>query len=146
MYAGVVLPPFPDMEVAVVSLLEATFPRLMGPTPLSGQFVNTTLPFPFKAERAPFVRISDLGGSEENIITMVSPLEVDVYDTTRDGAYDLSEGIRAKLVGSPHRIGEARIDRIILVSKPTLAEWPDNDIKRFIATHRVSLRRLTEKR
>jgi hypothetical protein len=134
------------MEVAVATLLEQNFPVLMGATPLSGAHVGTVLPFPFKADLTPYVRISDLGGSEENIVTMVSPLEVDVYDVTRDGAYDLSEGIRAKLVGSPHRIGEARIDKVTVVSKPTLAEWPDNDIRRFIATYRVSLRRLTEKR
>lgn len=143
---GLALPPFPDLEVTAADWLEREFPALVGPTPRSGLKVGTVLPMPFKADRAPFVRVSDLGGSEENIVTMVSPLEVDVYDRTRDGAYDLSEGIRAKLVGSPHRIGEARIDRVTLISKPTLAEWPDNDIKRFIATYRVSLRRLSEKR
>lgn len=127
--------PFPDVILALLDWLEATFPELGG-----GGHTGTETPENLQ-QAFPFVRVTLVTGTD-NRITDVGTYDVDVFTATRSASFRLAERIRAALIGYPHRVGDVVLDYVYTESKPRLLEWDDEvGTRRFGATYQVSARR-----
>jgi hypothetical protein len=120
--------PFPDVEVAVLDLLAATFPNN-----------GTVTPADF-TDVLPFVRVNRYGGTDDRI-TDAASVAVDVFSDHRSGARDGAEQVRQLLLAGPHAVDGAVLDRVTTVSAPVEASWDNPAIRRWTATYRVTARR-----
>lgn len=126
---------FPDIEVMVMDGLEAAFPALVGrlstETPATLQTLLAT---------GDFVRIGKVTGTNDRY-TDYSVVDVDVFARNRQRSHDLAEAIRAWLLGYPLTVGTATIDRVVTETAPATAPWEDENVRRYLATYRISTRR-----
>lgn len=121
--------PFPDVETAVMDLLEQWY----------GVETGTTTPSDLAAI-VPFVRVSLVAGRDDRV-TDYSVVDIDVFTQTRQQGYDLAEGIRTRLLDGPHQSGTVVIDKVRTETKPFQAPWDDTNVRRRLATYRISARR-----
>lgn len=132
------LKPFPDVEVAVMDILERDFEFDLGPGDVGG-----VTPFDLGRRLAGgrnFVRVAMVTGRDDRL-TAFSVVDVDVFASTRDGARDLAERIRAHLLGYPLTVGTVTLDRVVTETAPIQAPWEDENVRRRLATYRISTRR-----
>lgn len=132
------LDPFPDMEVALIAWLRATFTQLQttGGVTHVGSTAVAEDPTQF-----PFVRIGQISGGIDDRITDRPLLDIEVFSPDRNVCKNLSEAIRARLLGYPHRVNGVVIDRVSTVISPWRAPWEDPAIHRYMATYQFSARR-----
>lgn len=126
---------FPDVEVMVMDGLEAAFPTLIGRVA-----TETPADLQTRLETGDFVRVGLVTGSD-NRFTNFSVVDIDVFSRTRQGSHDLAELIRAWLLGYPLTVGTATIDRVVTETAPFQAPWEDENVRRRLATYRISTRR-----
>lgn len=125
---------FPDVEDAVMTLVEDWF----------GADVGTRVPADIQQHLQAggvFVRVTLTPGGRDNGVSDRSVLDIDTFTATRAAGYDLSEGIRTRLLRGPHRVGDVVLDKVVTVTKPFPADWEDDAIRRRIATYSISARR-----
>lgn len=122
--------PFPDIEVAVLDLIEAWYAHECG--------TDT----PPDLERAlPFWRVRLVTGADDRV-TDYSVVDVDVFTSTRQQGYDLAEDFRDRLLDDPHATGLAPvIDKVRTETKPFPAPWDNDNVRRRLATYKISARR-----
>jgi hypothetical protein len=132
-----ILAPFPDIEVAVMAWLRATFPELETVNGVSHVGSTAVAEDP---TQYPFVRVGKIGGNDD-LITDRPLVDIEVFDRSRMVSYTLSEAIRARLLGFPHRVNGVVIDRVGTVVSPWRAPWEDSGIHRYLATYQFSARR-----
>lgn len=131
------LKPFPDIEVAVMDILERDFAELgAGDT-------GTVTPADLGARVAAgrfFVRVTMITGRDDRL-TAYPVVDVDTFGPTRDATRDLAERIRAHLLGYPLSVGTVTLDRVVTETAPFQAPWEDENVRRRLATYRISTRR-----
>jgi hypothetical protein len=88
----------------------------------------------------PFIRVRRIGGTD-NRVTDATRVDVDVYATDATSAKTLTELIRQRLISGPSATAHGVIDRAWTESGPQTAPTDDQNIRRVIATYRISLRR-----
>lgn len=133
--------PFPDIEVALLDWLEATWDALR--TTDTVRRVDTETPANLQeiaVAGGVFVRVSLVTGADDRV-TDRSIVDIDVLSDSRATAYAWAEDIRSRLTGSPHRVGPVVIDRAVTEEKPRRLPWADENTWRFGATYRISARR-----
>ena len=118
---------FPDVEVAVMDLIEdlAT--------------VGTTTPADL-IQQLPFVRVLRFGGSDDRF-TDSPRIDIDVFESTRPLAFTLAETIRARLLSFPHVINGVVIDKATTLVGPQEVPWSDPNVRHLTASYTVALRR-----
>lgn len=122
--------PFPDVEAAVLDLLEAWY----------GVNCGTSTPADLE-QIVPFVRVGLVAGAD-NGVSDYSVVDIDVFTARRQQGYDLAEDIRYRLTVSPRATGLAPvIDRVRTETKPFPAPWENENVRRRLATYRISARR-----
>lgn len=131
------LGPFPDVEVAIMDLLERDFAEL------EADDIRTVTPADLGARIADgrfFVRVGVVTGSD-NRITAFSVVDIDVFGATRQSTRDLAESVRGYLLGYPLSVGTVTLDRVVTETAPFHAPWEDENVHRRLATYRISTRR-----
>jgi hypothetical protein len=122
------LPPFPDVE----DLLSEAFTDL-GET---GSETPDDL-----QDHLPFIRITRIGGSDDRR-TDTSRVDVDCFGATRAQAWQIARAVQQRLISGPtHVPGTGLIDRARTELGPRRAAHPDQNVRRVLATYRVSARR-----
>lgn len=131
------LTPFADVELGVMIGLEDKFVDLE-----QGDVATVTpsnLGYRLSQGRR-FVRVGRVTGNDDRI-TDVAVVDIDVFGASRQVARDLAEGIRAWLLGYPLTAGSLIVDRVFTETAPTRAPWEDENVHRYLATYRISSRR-----
>ena len=67
-------------------------------------------------------------------------VDIDIFATTRAVAYALGEQTRGLML-SLRRLGGVTIDRTLTVSGPKRVPWDNTNLRRVLATYRISTRR-----
>ncbi len=133
-----ILAPYPDVAEAVMDLCIQWFPALE--TRPGGDFrVGRVFPDNVQS-RLPFVRMADIGGNDDGI-TDIPLIDIDVFHDSFSHARDLAKGIQARLLGYPHIIGSTVIDRVRTAMRPHDVPWDDDRVHRFYASYQISARR-----
>lgn len=91
-------------------------------------------------DRLPFIRIRNLGGPNDGITTYPT-VDIDVFSSTRDTGYGLAEDIHQLLLTQHNRTASGQIDFVETEVSPVEMPWADDNVRRFFATYRLSLRR-----
>lgn len=90
-------------------------------------------------DRLPFIRISQLGGSDDTI-TDNPVVDIEVFAASRDQARRIAGAIRQGL--RPRvRAGGAIIDSVRTNTSPRMLPWSNTQIARCSATYALGLRR-----
>ncbi|SFO82409.1 hypothetical protein SAMN05421810_10178 [Amycolatopsis arida] len=124
-----VLPPFPDAETVVMTLLEHLAPTVTAtPAELS----------------PPLIRVQRVGGSDDGI-TDHPRIEIACYGRDRAQAWQLAEHCRQQILGSVRtRASGVLIDAARTDNPPTQVPYPTTeDIRRVLGYYRLSWRRPT---
>lgn len=133
-----ILKPYPDVVEAIADLCILWFPELA--TRPGGDFrVGRVFPDNIQ-NKLPFVRMADIGGNDDGL-TDIPLIDIDVFHKTFVQARDLSKGIQARLLGYPHVIGTTVIDRVRTAMRPHDVPWDDDRVKRFYSSYQISARR-----
>jgi hypothetical protein len=123
---GIVLPPFPDAETVVMTLLEPAAPTVTA-TPAD------LVP--------PLIRVQRVGGSDDGI-TDYPRMEIACYGKDRAQAWQLAEQCRQLVLGSVRtHVGGVLIDNARTDHSPTQVSYENADLRRIIAYFRLSWRR-----
>lgn len=130
---------FPDIEEAHLTWLTSTFPALAGTVAQPRFHVGTVTPSNLQ-ERFPFVRVRR-GGGARTFREDYPLMDYDVFDSTRKGAYDLSQEIQNALLVPLLSIAGVRIDSVEVETAPSLLPWEAQGTIRFGFTNNLSLRR-----
>lgn|SRR5690606_22532593 len=132
--------PFPDVETALYQGL-----RVVGLMSPQGGPVSTGPSFLPSHESAmgttgAHVRVIYLAGPDDKI-TSTGLVDIDVFAARRGVGYAVAEQVRG-IMNSARSLGGIVIDQSTTVSGPKQVPWDDNEnIRRFLATYRVSTRR-----
>lgn len=130
--------PYPDLTEALMDLFIRWFPALA--TQSGGDFrVGRVFPENLQA-KLPYVRVRDIGGNDDGL-TDVPLIDVDVFHDSFDHARDLAKGIQAHLLMYPHVIGSTVIDQVRTAMRPHDVPWDDDRVYRFYSSYQVSARR-----
>jgi len=86
-----------------------------------------------------FMRVGVVGGGDDGF-TRRAEVDIEHFAATRSAAYALAEQTRGILL-SKRTIGGVVIDRLVTVSEPKRVPWDNSNIRRFLATYRISTRR-----
>lgn len=133
---------FPDVDAALRQLLRTWFPEL-ATEPDGTLHVAVDTPVNLK-DVLPFVRVADIGGSDDRI-TDRPTIDFDVFSDTFTGAKSLANQIRTKLIGYPYSTIVAGrfvgIDQTITLARPHRVPWADATIRRFYSSYQFSVRR-----
>jgi hypothetical protein len=122
-----VLPPFPDAETVVMTLLESVAPTVTAtPADLT----------------PPLIRVQRVGGSDDGI-TDRPRVEVACYGSDRAGAWQLAEQCRQLVLGSTRtRVAGVLIDAARTANPPTQVPYATTeDVRRVVAYFHFSWRR-----
>lgn len=131
---------FRDVESHFLDWLKAEFPSLADtgiddPDTHVGRATPDDL-----QDRFPFVRVARGGGGGTRREDF-PVLDVDVFDSTRQSAYDLSEAIRERLLGVPLILAGLRIDSVETEVAPRRLPWDADGTHRRSATYNLGYRR-----
>lgn len=127
--------PFPDIEDGLIGWLQT---RLTPPAGGTLLVAGTYTPEMEKAHKA-VVRVELLDDPDDGI-TRAAFVQIEVFASTRSVAYPLAQEIRGALL-STRKVGEIVVDRVDTVSGPKRVPWDNANIRRFLATYRISTRR-----
>lgn len=137
---------FPDVLTAlrtgIPAILNGQTVKIAGAdVVLEGIAAGTSLPADLEGRSVNgFLRFSTLQ-DPDNEITRFMSVDVETFCTRYDRGYAIAERIRGILL-SETRIGGVVLDRRITTSGPREVRWDDNDnVRRFLSTHRISTRR-----
>jgi hypothetical protein len=86
------------------------------------------------------IRVRCIGGSDSRFFDNPR-VDVEVFAATRATAMPLAETIRQRLISKPRRTAFGVIDRAETEVRPQEIPYEDPDIRRILATYRLSLRR-----
>lgn len=129
---------FPDVEAALMDWLKATFPDLADGG-IIDQHVGNDVPADVQA-RLPFVTVERVDG-DDDFFTDYPEVDVEVFDSSRNGAYHLSEAIRQRLRDPLLNLAGVRVDRVLTSTGPRRLPWDADGTHRRGATYRLSIRR-----
>lgn len=109
-------------------------------TELTGITAGTSIPSDLASRAvAGYVRPTVLDDPDDGI-TRIATVDIEVFCTRYDRGKAIAERIRGILL-SERRVGGALLDRRT-TSGPKEVRWADNDnVRRFLSTHRISTRR-----
>lgn len=118
---------FPDIEDHALGLLATVGPTVLAtPEEITG----------------PLIVIRRTGGSDDTI-TDIPRIQVDAFGATRRQAADLAEQCRQVILAAPATgIGHVSIDQTWTESAPTFIAYGDRAVQRYVATYRLSVRRV----
>lgn len=141
------LKPESDFELAMMTLLRATFPELA--TGADGVLRVATETPPDLATRVtsstPFVRVTDIGGGATGRLLQLGLVDIDVFGRSRNQARDLAVAIQALVEGYPHSVqteaGFVLIDRASTAMRPQGVPYSDTTLRRYYSSYRLSARR-----
>lgn len=118
--------PFPDTEQVAMALL----------TPLANVVVVSPREF-----TGPVIQVRRAGGAD-NGVTDTARLEVECIAFSRHEAWRLAEAVRQRVLAAGATVhGGALIDRTAVEIAPQQIPDDNVDIRRVVATYRVSMRR-----
>lgn len=123
------LPPFPDLEAAVIELL----------ADLSSGNVDVTTP-PNLQDVCPFIRVTRNGGDDDRI-TDSGHIDVDVFALKRTDAQALAGTVRQRMISWPHSLSNCVIDRADCTGGPTAVPWADPVVSLVTLAFLVTARR-----
>lgn len=126
---------YPDIETVLIDWLKTVLTAPAG----GSLYVGGTYTPEIEKAHAAAVRVELLDDPDDGI-TRVAYVQIEVYARTRSVAYSLSQEIRDVLWSSRSYGGMVR-DRIFTVSGPKRVPWDNANIRRFLATYRISTRR-----
>lgn len=126
--------PFPDIEKALVEGLPPLLVVSGGGTVRAG----TTLPSDLDA-KLPFLRVT-LVDDPDDAFTRQALVDIDIFAASRAVAYALGEQTRGLML-SLRRLGGVTIDQTLTVSGPKRVPWDNTNLRRVLATYRISTRR-----
>lgn len=129
---------FPDVEAHVLDWLKARL-EVLADGPITDEHVGTETPADLQA-RLPFVRVERIGGNATHLEDYPR-VEVEVFDSTRAGAYALAEAIRSLLLSPLSRRVGSRIDNVDTEIAPRRLPWEAAGTVRFSAEYSLSFRR-----
>ena len=134
--------PYPSIPRAVMALLKYEMPGLIE-TVISSWPADAT-------QRAtapgalPLVRVAGLGGTTDET-TKSEPIDVDVLTSTWSASDLISRQIEQVLMAYPHQVRSggpfAYLDFVTTIVGPQEVPWGDPNVRRFIASYRISARR-----
>jgi len=106
--------------------------------------VGTSLPSGLDVT-LPYVRVDRVGGRQEKLLE-TPVLDLDVFHSSRPLAVSLSETISTFLLGYPHAVvlpggRKVILDIIEQVSPPVEVPWDDSNIRRFLSSYQITVRR-----
>jgi hypothetical protein len=129
------LRPYPDMTDVIFNLVGRDMP---------GTFQAMVTSLNDVAENLPLLRSEVVGGSGGRL-NRVSVVDSEVFASTYAEAKSLSESLSAYLLGYPRSVlvGDrvAVVDMVVETRPPVELPWDDSNIRRFAATHSISVRR-----
>jgi hypothetical protein len=129
---------FPDLTEALMDLFIRWYPVLA--TQPGGDFrVGRVFPEGLQS-KLPYVRVRDIGGNDDGL-TDVPLIDVDVFHTGFNAARDLSKGIQRNLLGTPHVVNGVVIDLVRTAMRPHDVPWDDDRVYRFYSSYQVGARR-----
>ncbi|GAA2812793.1 hypothetical protein [Saccharopolyspora taberi] len=118
--------PFPDAERVVMALL--------------GDLATVVVVTPREIIE-PLIQVHRAGGSD-NGVTDVARLETECIALSRHDAWRLAEAVRQRILNSGATVhGGALIDRTAVEIAPQQIPDENPDIRRVVATYRLSMRR-----
>jgi hypothetical protein len=126
---------FPDAEHM---LMDALADLVAGPAD-----VVTVIPDDLQTRLATgrsVIRVRVIGGSDDRIADHPR-VDVETFGSTRAAAQPLAETIRQRLISGPLRTSHGIIDRAATEVGPQEIPYDDPDVRRWIATYRLSTRR-----
>lgn len=126
------LPPFPDVE----RVLQDAFSGIA--TSVSATVV-TVLPADLQ-ETLPLIRVRRLGGGDDRW-TDQPRVDVEVYAPSRQVGKPLALALQARLLSFPIPTAHGVIDRASTEVGPQEIPYTDQDVRLFVSTYRLSLRR-----
>lgn len=126
--------PFPDIETALVNGL----PPLLVVSGGGSVTAGTTTPSNLDA-KLPFLRVSVVEDPDDGY-TRQATVDIDIFGATRAVAYALGEQTRGLML-SLRRLDGVTLDRVLTVSGPKRVPWDNTNIRRVLATYRISTRR-----
>lgn len=128
------LPPFPDAEDVVMSLLEPVAP-------------TTTSTGPDLETEAPVIRVTRVGGDDDGI-TDRPLVEVAAFATTYDAARKLARDCLVTILAAPNTKVTTEdypdgvlVDKAETASSPVRVPYDNPDLARKIGTYRFAWRR-----
>jgi hypothetical protein len=127
------LAPFVDVHAALTGLLADLVPggHVVTWTGTDLQQVLTS---------GPLIRVARLGG-DDNRVTAVPRVDVDVFATTEAAGAPLAERVRQRLLSYPHATAAGVIDRVTTEVAPHEVPYDDAGVRLFTATYRIATRR-----
>ena len=120
------LNPFPDVEDAVMTLIED-----LGNV---GEVTDAEL-----VDNLPFNRVGRIGGADDQI-TDRPRITIDTFALTRAQARQIAETIRQRLTSGPLLVGSVVLDKTITLTGPQDIPWSPA-VRRYSASYQVSVRR-----
>lgn len=129
---------YPDQTEAVMDLCVRWYPELA--TKPGGDFRTGRVFPPDLISKLPYVRVRDIGGNDDGL-TDVPLIDVDVFHRTFDLARAMAKGIQTRLLAVPHLINGVVIDQVNTAMRPHDVPWDDERIARFYASYQVGARR-----
>lgn len=122
-----ILPSFPDAERVVADAVSDLA--------VVGSETDTQLQY-----ELPYIQIVRVGGADDRI-TDRARIDVYVYATAAATAKQLAECVRQRLISGPTRTRFGVIDRVVTEVGPQSLPPVDPELRRVVATYRVSMRR-----
>lgn len=127
---------FPDIEDRLIVGL----PVLLAAAGMPGVVTGSSTPSDLTAAGVKgFLRIA-LVDDPDDSITRAAIVDIDCFATTRRVAYDVSQKVRGILM-SARSVDGMVIDSLRTVSGPKRVPWDNSNIRRLLATYRISTRR-----
>lgn len=122
---------FPDVQKVLAALL----------APLAGGPGHAGSETPEDLQAVlPYIRIVRRPGGPSDHVNDYATVVIDVFAARYDIAEPLAEDVRQLLIGGPHAVGRAVLDRITCPGGPSELPWGPG-VRRFGATYRVVSRR-----
>lgn len=132
---SMILPPFPDTEKQLIDGLAAYLGAASVVRNTTDDLTKTI------AAGKTLVRVERIGGTRSSFEDRPL-LQIDSFGGTRALGYALSEQIDQFMLATPIRLSAAIIDTVSVSVAPRRAPWDNDNIRRFSASYRATLRRI----
>lgn len=142
---GRILKPYPNLDEAVMLLIEQWYPEEFAPRGDAADDYRTGRDFPpdlptLIANNQVYARVQDIGGNDDGL-TDRPLIDVDIFAGSYARARDLARGVQARLLGYPWRVGSTVIDKVRTALRPHAVPWDDDNTFRFYGSYTISARR-----
>ena len=132
------LEPYPDIELALKTLLHRDFPELANDAQIG-------VDFPADNEPLPFVRIEELSLGVRTKLTYRPVVEISVLAAGRNAAKTLIGKIDARMLDYPHSVvissGLVVLDMVTVPVVPAQRPWDSPNVRLYAGTYQFSVRR-----